>query len=77
MYMFDIYLYSDNNNEVFILTLLVMALHYVIFDGSSAYVVDKQDMLSITKSDKDAKVVFKSMNIDIAFAKADELNEEI
>ena len=77
MYMFDIYLYSDNNNEVFILTLLVMALHYVIFDGSSAYVVDEQDMLSITKSDKDAKVVFKSMNIDIAFAKADELNEEI
>ena len=54
-----------------------MVLHYVIFDGSSAYVVDEQDMLSITKSDKDAKVVFKSMNIDIAFAKADELNEEM
>ena len=54
-----------------------MVLHYVIFDGSSAYVTDKQEMLSITKSDKDAKVVFKSMNINIAFAKADELNEEI
>lgn len=54
-----------------------MGLQYVIFDGSSAYVVDEQDMLSITKSDKDAKVVFKSMDIDIAFAKADELNEEI
>ena len=53
-----------------------MGLQYVIFDGSSAYVVDEQDMLSITKSDKDAKVVFKSMNIDIAFAKADELNED-
>jgi hypothetical protein len=54
-----------------------MGLHYVIFDGSSAYVTDEQDMLNITKSDKDAKVVYKSMNIDIAFAKADELNEEI
>ena len=54
-----------------------MVLHYVIFDGSSAYVTDEQDMLSITKSDKDSKVVFKSMNIDIAFAKADELNEEM
>ena len=55
----------------------VMGVQYVIFDGSSAYVVDEQDMLSITKSDRDAKVVFKSMNIDIAFAKADKLNEEI
>lgn len=54
-----------------------MRLHYVIFDGTSAYVVDEQDMAIITKSDKDAKVVFKSMNIDIAFNKADELNEEI
>jgi hypothetical protein len=54
-----------------------MGTHYVIFDGSSSYVCDEQDMLSITKSDKDAKVVFKSMNIDTAFAKADELNEEI
>ena len=59
------------------LTPPIMGLQYVIFDGSSAYVVDEQDMLSITKSDKDAKVVFKSMNLDIAFAKADELNEEI
>ena len=70
-------MYSDNNDKVFILTRFIMVLHYVIFDGSSAYVTDKQEMLSITKSDKDAKVVFKSMNINIAFAKADELNEEI
>ena len=54
-----------------------MGVQYVIFDGSSAYVVNEQDMLNITKSDRDAKVVFKSMNIDIAFAKADKLNEEL
>ena len=59
------------------LTPQIMGLQYVIFDGSSAYVVDEQDMLSITAKDKDTEVVFKSMNLDIAFAKADELNEEI
>jgi hypothetical protein len=34
-------------------------------------------MLLITTKDKDTKVVFKSMNIDIAFKKADELNEDL
>jgi hypothetical protein len=70
-------LYSDNNNEVFILTLLVMSLHYVIFDGSSAYVTDEQDMLSITSKDRDAEVVFKSMNLDKASDFADEYNDSL
>ena len=51
-------------------------VHYVIFDGTSAYVCDEQDMREITRKDKDAKVVFKSMNFEIACDKADELNEE-
>ena len=53
-----------------------MGTYYVIFDGSSAYVYE-QDMRKITRKDKDAKVVFKSMNFDLACDKADELNEEI
>lgn len=53
-----------------------MSLHYVIFDGSSAYVVDEQDMLSITK-DKDTEVVFKSMNLDKASDFADDYNESL
>lgn len=53
-----------------------MNTHFVIFDGTSYYVVDKQDMLAITK-DKDAKVVFRSMNLDLASDKADELNSDL
>lgn len=53
----------------------VMRVHYVLFDGTSHYVTDEQDMLNITKKDKDIEVVFKSMNFDIACDKADELNE--
>ena len=49
--------------------------HYVLFDGTSHYVTDEQDMLNLTKKDKDIEVVFKSMNFDIACDKADELNE--
>jgi len=51
-----------------------MGLHYVIFDGSSAYVVDEQDMLSITAKDKDTEVVFKSIDLDEASYFADEYN---
>jgi len=54
-----------------------MGLHYVIFDGSSAYVVDEQDMLNITKSDKDTEVVFKSMNLDKASDFADDYNDSL
>ena len=54
-----------------------MKVHYVLFDGSTHYVTDEQDMLSLTKKDKDVEVVFKSMNFDIACDKADELNELI
>ena len=53
----------------------VMKVHYVLFDGSTHYVTDEQDMLSLTKKDKDVEVVFKSMNFDIACDKADELND--
>ena len=53
----------------------VMRVHYVLFDGTSHYVTDEQDMLNLTKKDKDIEVVFKSMNFDIACDKADELNE--
>ena len=55
----------------------VMKVHYVLFDGTSHYVTDEQDMLNLTKKDKDIDVVFKSMNFDIACDKADELNELI
>jgi hypothetical protein len=54
-----------------------MSLHYVIFDGSSAYVTDEQDMLSITSKDRDAEVVFKSMNLDKASDFADEYNDSL
>lgn len=54
-----------------------MGTLFVIFDGTSHYVVDEQDMREITRKDKDAKVVFMSMNLDIACDKADELNKEI
>ena len=53
----------------------VMKVHYVLFDGTSHYVTDEQDMLNLTKKDKDIEIVFKSMNFDIACDKADELNE--
>ena len=52
-----------------------MGLHYVLFDGTSAFVVDEQDMLSITTDDKDVKVIYKSMSIDKAFDYADLFNE--
>ena len=52
-----------------------MKVHYVLFDCSTHYVTDEQDMLSLTKKDKDVEVVFKSMNFDIACDKADELND--
>lgn len=54
-----------------------MSLHYVIFDGSSAYVVDEQDMLDITAKDKDTEVVFKSMHLDKASDFADNHNESL
>lgn len=53
------------------------AMNYVIFDGTSYYAVDEKDMLNITIKDKDINVVFKSMNLDIALDKADELNGEL
>lgn len=54
-----------------------MSLHYVIFDGSSAYVTDEQDMLSITAKDEDTEVVFKSINLDKAFEFADDYNDSL
>jgi len=54
-----------------------MVLQYVIFDGSSAYVVDEQDMLNITSKDRDVEVVFKSMNLDKASDFADDYNDSL
>lgn len=54
-----------------------MGVQYVIFDGTTHYVVDEQDMREITRKDKDTKVVFKSMNFDLACDKAEELNDEL
>jgi hypothetical protein len=54
-----------------------MRSHYVIFDGSTAYVTDEQDMLSITAKDKDTEVVFKSMNLEKASDFADDYNESL
>jgi hypothetical protein len=54
-----------------------MKTHFVIFDGTSHYVVDEQDMLRITKNDIHAKVVFRSMNLDLASDRADELNDDM
>ena len=52
-------------------------VHYVIFDGTSYFVCDEHDMRETIRKDKDTKVVFKSMNFEIACDKADELNEEL
>ena len=52
-------------------------VHYVIFDGTSYFVCDEHDMREIIRKDEHAKVVFKSMNFEIACDKADELNEEL
>ena len=52
-----------------------MKLHYVLFDGTSAFVVDEQDMLTITADDKDVKVLYKSISIDKAFDFADLMNQ--
>ena len=52
-------------------------VHYVIFDGTSYFVYDEHDMRETIRKDKDTKVVFKSMNFEIACDKADELNEEL
>jgi hypothetical protein len=54
-----------------------MGLHYVLFDGSSAFVVGEQDMLDITASDKDVEVIFKSASIVQAFEFADRYNYAI
>lgn len=51
--------------------------HYVIFDGTSAYVVDEQDMLHITKTDKDTEVIFKSMSLDKADDFANDYNSKL
>jgi hypothetical protein len=72
-----LYLYSGISNEAVSLTFSVMSLHYVIFDGSSAYVVDEQDMISITSKDLDTEVIFKSMNLDKASDFADYYNESL
>jgi hypothetical protein len=52
-----------------------MGLHYVLFDGTSAFVVDEQDALSITADDKDVKIIYRSINIDQAFEIADLFNK--
>jgi hypothetical protein len=53
-----------------------LGLHYVIFDGTSAFVCDEQDMLNITTKDKDCKVVFKSVNLEKASDFADNYNDK-
>ena len=52
-----------------------MKLNYVIFDGTYAFVVDEQDMLTITADDKDVKVIYKSISVDQAFEMADLFNK--
>ena len=52
-----------------------MGLHYVLFDGTSAFVVDEQDALSVIAEDKDVKIVYRSINIDKAFDFADLMNQ--
>lgn len=53
-----------------------MALHYVLFDGTSAFVVDEQDVLTIIAEDKDVRIVYRSINIDKAFDFADLINKQ-
>lgn len=53
-----------------------MALHYVLFDGTSAFVVDEQDALTIIAEDKDVRIVYKSINIEKAFDFADLINKQ-
>ena len=52
-------------------------LSFVIFDGTSHYVVDRQEMSDLTKSDENTTVVFANYCLDICQDKADELNESI
>ena len=52
-------------------------LSFVIFDGTSHYVVDRQEMTDLTKSDENTTVVYKNYCLDICQDKADELNESI
>lgn len=54
-----------------------MTTHYVIFDGTTNYVTDKQDALSKVAKCINTKVVFKSNNFDLCCDKADELNEDL
>lgn len=52
-------------------------LSFVVFDGTSNYVVDRQEMTDLTKSDENTTVVFSNYCLDICQDKADELNESI
>jgi hypothetical protein len=70
------YEYSDNRTDSrkYLAKGGNLGLHYVIFDGTSAFVCDEQDMLNITTKDKDCEVVFKSVNLEKASDFADNYN---
>ena len=50
-------------------------LSFVIFDGSTHYVVDRQEMELLISEDQSCEVVYKSFDLDKCQDKADELNE--
>lgn len=50
-------------------------LSFVIFDGSSYYVVDREDAKQILLEDKNSEVVFKDYDLDKCQDEADKLNE--
>jgi hypothetical protein len=72
------YEYSDNRTDSrkYLAKGGNLGLHYVIFDGTSAFVCDEQDMLNITTKDKDCEVVFKSVNLEKASDFADNYNDK-
>jgi hypothetical protein len=48
-----------------------MILHYVLFDGSSAYIGDASDI------NEDTEIVFQSTNLDVCESRCDKFNESL
>lgn len=52
-------------------------LNYVLFDGSSHYVVDENTKNDLTAEDSNIEVLFKAYSIDACQDVADDLNERL
>lgn len=52
-------------------------MSYVVFDGTSHYIVDKYELDDLLKCDDLVEIVFKSQNFELCCDKVDELNDEL